>query len=99
MIDPNLTLDEEITKVERFIVKQGQQDFVDAMRASNVEQLDAKLLSLAKHRQDIRNTRDNDTELNHVKDQKRELEAPYREQLKMNEALTKFVALLLKEEE
>ena len=90
-----MDLEKEITKLEKFLVKEGRRDFVDAMRGADQATLDGKFLSLAKHLQAIKNTKANDTELKASKEKTSELGAPYREQLKMNAKLSRFIALMM----
>lgn len=92
-----LTLEKETTKLEKFLIKNDRRDFVDDMRGGSRESLDAKLLSLAKHREDIKNTRAKDEKLESVAKEKKELERPYNEQLKFNEKMARFVALIMRE--
>ena len=92
-----LTLEKETTKLEKFLKKEGRQDFIDEMRAADAGQLEARLLGLAKHAQEITNTRDNDEELRKAKEHAKNLGAPYREQKKMNDKLARFVALMMQE--
>lgn len=93
-----LTLEKETTKLEKFLKKEGRQDFIDEMRAATPDQLEAKLLGLAKHAQEITNTRDSDEELRAAKERAKSLGATYREQKKMNDKLARFVALMMQEQ-
>lgn len=92
-----LTLEKEKTKLEKYLKKQGRQDFIEQIDAADVTQLDAKLLGLAKHAQEIANTKANDVALEDVKNEKKTLEQPYREQLQMNKKLSRYVALAMQE--
>lgn len=92
-----ITLEKEITKLEKYLIRQGREDFVVAMRNADAQSLDFKLLGLAKHKQEIANTKARDIEFNEAKERAKELEAPYKEQLKMNEKLARFVSLVMKE--
>jgi hypothetical protein len=96
-VSQELTLEKETTKLEKYLVKQGRKDFVEAMRNASASELDSKMLSLAKHREEIATTKSNDTELETAKEKKKDLEAPYREQLAMNKKLSRFVGLMMKE--
>lgn len=93
------SLEKETTKLEKYLVKEGRKDFIDEIRAASPEQLDAKLLGLAKHDQEINNTKAKDADLQAAKDKAKELGAVYRDQLRMNKKLTRFVALVMKEQE
>lgn len=89
--------DKEKTKLEKFLKKQGRQDFLEEVDAADVTQLDSKLLGLAKHEQEINNTKSDDAALEEAKNVKKSLEAPYRDQLKMNKKLARYVALTMQE--
>lgn len=91
------TLEKETTKLERYLIKEGRKDFIDEIRAASLGTLDQKMLGLAKHREEIRNTKANDEALNDAKERAKDLGAPYRDQLRMNEKLTRFVSLIMKE--
>lgn len=96
MSEPSLEL--ETTKLEKFLTKQGRQDFIEEIRAADPTALNTKLLNLAKHAQEIANTRSKDVELEAVSQKKKELEAPYSEQKRMNAKMARFVALIMKEQ-
>lgn len=91
--------EKEVTKLEKALIKDGRKAFVQEMRHSSILQLEAKLLSLAKHSQEITNTKNRDGELLAAKQRKSELEAPYREQATYNQKLARFVSLVLKDQE
>ncbi len=94
-----ITLEKEITKLGRYLVKEGRRDFVDEARglAHDPSAVDAKILGLAKHREEIKTGRDTDTDLKKAKDQAKALGATYRKQLAMNEKLTRFLSLVASE--
>lgn len=92
-----LSLEKETTKLEKYLVKQGRKDFIDEMRAASPETLNTKMLALAKHREEIANTKASDTELEQAVQRKKDLEEPYKEQKKMNEKMARFVGLMMKE--
>lgn len=87
----------ERTKLEKFLKNQGRQDFIDDVVNMSREQLDDKMLRLAKHREEIQSTKNKDQELIQVKEKKKMLEAPYREQKKMNDKLARYVMLVMQD--
>ncbi len=91
--------EKEVTKIEKALIRDGREDFVLEMKRADISQLEAKLLELAKHAQEIQNTKDRDDELIQARRKKSDLEAPYREQTRYNKKLARFVALTLKDEE
>lgn len=93
-----LTLELETTKLERYLIKHDRADFIKETRGASPETLDAKLLGLAKHNQEISNTKADDEELIQAAQRKKDLEAPYREQLRMNTKLARFVSLIMQEQ-
>src|SRR5690349_3112786 len=93
-----ITLEKETTKLEKYLVKQNRKDFIDEMRAASPETLNSKLLALAKHNQEIANTRAADDKLKAAKERVKELDGAYKEQKRMNEKLARFVALVMKEQ-
>lgn len=92
-----LDLEKEMTKIEKFLVKNNRRDFVDEMRSATRESLDFKMLRLAVHREEIASAKVKDEELQKVTDHKKELEAVYKEQLKMNAKMARFIGLLMSE--
>jgi hypothetical protein len=61
------------------------------------EQLEERMLELAKTGQGIINTKNADKELNDLKDQVREQSKTHNDQLRANKELTRFVSLLISE--
>lgn len=95
----NQDLEKEVTKLERYLRKNNRQDFIDEIRAASEDVLDQKMLGLAKHREAIADTRAADDELKVAKLKAKDLAAPYSEQLRMNAKLTRFISLVMQEQE
>lgn len=91
------TLEKETTKLEKYLIKEGRREFIDEVRVADPAVLDQKILGLAKHREEIKNTKSEDVELTRCIQTKKSLEAPYREQLRMNEKMASFIALIMRE--
>lgn len=89
--------EKEIIKLERYLRREGREDFVTEMQGASEVQLDAKMLALAKHAEEIQTTQANDEKLRDAKSEVRVLAAPYNDQKKMNKKMNRFVALLMKE--
>jgi hypothetical protein len=81
----------------REIVEEQHQDWVSTVQGLSVEELDKMILRYAKYREEIKEAREKDEELNRVKELVKELGAPYRENLKINEQKTKYLIMLLGE--
>lgn len=94
----NELLDEkEVIKLERYLKREGREDFVTEMMGASPSELDAKMLKLAKEAEEIQDAQNNDEELREAKKEASNLGAPYRERKKMNKKLTRFVALMMQE--
>lgn len=87
----------EVTKLEKWLKNQGRQDFIDKIRNSTNTQMEAEILKLAKHKQDIMSTKAKDEELKKARENVRGLNAPYAEQGRFNDKMTRFAALVLEE--
>ena len=83
----------EITKLEK---KLGS-EIASELRSLSVKELEYKLLQLAKHREAITTTKNEDEELSSAKEVVKELDAPYKEQLKENNLKSRIMALLITE--
>lgn len=91
-------LEKEITKLEKYLLRQGRQDFLVDMKKSTKEEREAKLLSLTQHKQELLTTMANDDELNSLKEKVKFARSVYTDQTKMNDKLSRFIHLLMKDE-
>lgn len=87
----------ELTKLEKFLIKEGRQDFLVQTQQASTDQLKVKQLELAKHAQEIEDTKQNDEKLIEITEQKKVLEEPYKEQLKFNKKMARYVHIISKE--
>lgn len=92
-MEDELMKDKEVIKLEK---KLGA-DFANELRAMDKEQLEAKLLALAKYRQEIQSSKNADEELKRAKQRKADLEAPYRDSMKDNDLRSRLVSLVMEE--
>lgn len=90
-------LEKEITKLERYLIKEGRKEFVEEIRL-NPAGREAKLISLFKHLQEIEETMKNDEELQKTRKTASALAYPYNRQKLMNKKLRRFIFLLNKEQ-
>lgn len=90
-----MTLDEE-KELSKLTKKLGF-DYVEDLKANPKGDLDYKLLELAKYRQSIIYTKNNDKELSEAKAKKDMLEKPYKEDLRHNLDRQRLVTLIMKE--
>lgn len=96
---PIETQDTETTKLEKSLIKAHHDgdEIISELRALSAEQKDARLLALAVERQEIITAKAADDELNKVRAEKSNLEAPYRDRTKMNNLISRYISLLMKE--
>lgn len=71
--------------------------FVDEVVGHSIEQLEGKILTYAKERENVRDSKSNDEGLLKVLDMKAELEAPYKDALKAIDLKSRYLIELLKE--
>lgn len=88
----------ERTKLEKYLEKQDRYDFVQEVKDLAVPQLEARLLGLAKAKEQIENFKKADEKLAEAVATAKELNAPYAEQLRMNGKLRRYIAILLDEQ-
>lgn len=89
----------EVTKLEKFLKKEGRAELIVEIRGLDREALRQRLASQAIYRQETIEARRIDETLSSTKLRARELGAPYRESLKINEKISQFVATVLKEKD
>ena len=91
-------LEKEITKLERYLIREGRKEFVLEMRQAGEEGRKAKLLSLVKYAQEIEDTKKNDEKLNRAKAEVTALSYGYNKDKSMNAKLQRFIFLVNKED-
>ena len=92
-----LTYEKEVTKLERYLKRNGSPNLVEDLRRLSLEQLKKRMQDQAIHKQDTITEKQNDEKLNKLKDQVREMNATYNEQIRMNDKISRFVSLLMKD--
>jgi hypothetical protein len=96
-----LTFATEKTKLEtKFEKKMGHEAYakmVTEHEAMSKEQLEARMLELAKTHQGIINTRNSDVELEDAKQEVQRHAQPYKDQIKANQDLVRYVSLVMSE--
>ena len=85
-----------MSKLEKKL-QDKQPTFLEEIAGLDGKQLEARLLNLAKGRQDILNQQDADEALKEAKEAVKELQAPYRESLSLTDLKMRYLAELIKE--
>lgn len=91
--EENLQASPEKTKLE----KQLGKEYTAILETCSIKELEVKMLDLAKHEQAIIDTKKKDSKLQEAMEAKRELEAPYREQLRGNKLRARLCSIILQE--
>jgi hypothetical protein len=78
-------------------VEEQFQDWANSVQGLSVSELDSMILRYAKYREEIKDFRESDEQLQKAKEMVKELSAPHRENLKGNEIKTKYLISLLGE--
>src|SRR5882672_11374894 len=94
----DLDLETELTKIEKKFAKEGREDEIKEIRSLDSPQLDAKLLALAKGREEILTAQGEDSDLRDAKKHSRFLGKTYRDQLKFNALKARFIELFRKDQ-
>jgi len=88
----------ELTKLETYLAGKGRQDLIQEVnRINSKEDLDNKMLKVAKYAQEITDAANDDEELQKAIALKKDLDAPYRESKAMNAKIARFLSLKAKE--
>lgn len=90
-------LQEEKLKLLKKVDKSFAEEVIAMMERTDANGLEFKLKELARHANAVQSQKASDEQLNRVINEKKVLEAPYREQLNQNKAKSRFVGLLLQE--
>jgi len=85
-----------MSKLEKKL-QDKQPTFLEEIAGLSAQQLEGRLLGLAKGRQDILNQQDADEDLKAAKDAVKELQAPYKENLTLTDLKMRYLAELIKE--
>jgi hypothetical protein len=92
-----LDLEKEITKLEKYFVKNGRQEFVQELRSLDNDQRRDRLMKQAVHEQEIMDAKANDKELQAAKDLAKDLGAVYNENLRTNKKISRLIHLLIED--
>jgi hypothetical protein len=90
-------LEKEITKLEKYLNKQGRSELVQELRRLGNDDRRGRLLAQAVHEQEIFDTKEKDQDLKDAREKARELNASYSEQLRMLKKISRFIHLLIEE--
>lgn len=92
-----MDLEKEITKLERYLIKQGRQELVNELRNLDNDDRRNRLMKQAVHEQEIMDTRAKDEKLRKAKEEARFQAASYNEQLRFNKKISRFIHLLIED--
>lgn len=92
-----LDLEKEITKFERYLVKQGREDLVKELRDLDNDTRRQRLMKQAVYEQEIMDAKANDKGLRDAKEEARSLGSVYNENLRMNKKISRFIHLLIED--
>lgn len=92
-----LDLEKEITKLEKYLVKQGREALIRELRGLKNDDRRQRLMKQAVYEQEIMDTKANDQKLQAAKDELKELNSVYNENLRMNKKISRFIHLLIEE--
>ena len=92
-----MDLEKEITKLEKYLVKQGRGDLVQELRSLDNDKRRDRLMKQAVHEQEILDTKEKDEDLKKAKETARDMAASYNEQTRMVKKISRFIHLLIED--
>jgi hypothetical protein len=92
-----ITLEKERTKLERYLKKNASPNLVEDLAHLNLEQLKKRIQDQAIHKQDTITSKQGDDDLNKLKDQVRERNSYWNDQIRMNDKISRYISLLMKD--
>jgi hypothetical protein len=92
-----ITLEKERTKLERYLKKNGSPNLIQDLSRLSLEQLKKRIQDQAIHKQDTITAKQGDTDLNELKDKVRERNAYWNDQIRMNDKISRYISLLMKD--
>lgn len=92
-----MDLEKEITKLEKYLRRQKDAQFIIDLRKLSTEELRGRMLQQAVYRQETITAKQRDEGLRAAKDTASALAAPYNESVRMNDKISRFISLLLEE--
>lgn len=84
-------------KTFREVVEEQHQDWVSSVQSLTTDQLDKRLLDLAKYEQELHAFKESDEKLAQAQDLAKELNAPHKENMKANKLKQKYLVMLIKD--
>lgn len=92
-----LTLEKERTKLEKYLKKNCRPELIKEINSMGVDQLKQKLQDQTIEKQKEITLKNNNEKLNSLKDQLREQNAVHNERIRLNDKISRFVALVLED--
>ena len=87
----------ELNSLESKLNNKHGESYVQNLLELSKKELEFKLLELAKHKEEVVTTRNNDEEYQLAKEKVKDLNAPYKEQLGENKLKARYIHLLIKD--
>lgn len=92
-----MDLEKEIYKLEKYLRRQKDEEYIVDLRRLDVDQLQERMKKQALYRQETITAKQKDVGLSEAKETARSLAAPYNESLRMGDKISRFISLLLEE--
>lgn len=87
----------EVTKLEKYLIREGREELVQELRRMGSDELKNKLKEYALYKQDLLDFKANDKKLQDAKELVKELNAPHNENIRMNDKISRFIGLVIKD--
>lgn len=87
----------ESTKLEKYLLKHKDAEFIRDLRVANLEQLKKRIQEQAIYEQQTITAKSEDEKLHDAKSIVKELQSPYNDSIRMNKKISRFISLLMGE--
>ena len=92
-----MDLEKEITKLERYLIKQGRDELVKELQNLDNDERRQRLIKQAVYEQEIMDAKASDQDLQAAKDKARALGSVYNENLRMNKKISRYIHLKIED--
>lgn len=92
-----LAEDKEMIKLERYLKRNGSPNLIEDLRKLTSDELKKRIQDQAIYKQETITAKQNDEALAQAKEKAKELTGPYNESIRMNDKISRFISLLLKD--
>lgn len=92
-----MDLEKEITKLERYLIKEGKENLIRELRDLDNDDRRQRLMKQAVYEQEVQDTKNNDEVLKKARAAANFENSKYTEQVRMSRKISRFIHLLIED--